>query len=283
MTAHARIFPSVTEGKKMISTDIVSTAENNLIVYEMPLNDAIRICLRLENLFQQYDKSVRDQSALATKNAMSAILKTLEVSDRPDIKSKLSQTLTQYSNALTLLARSAQIDAVKLQSTLKKLEALNHYLHTHHARIGESLRQNDFLSQIRSNLAIPGGACDYRLPAYMLWLNKSAQEKSADLKSWMDVFQPLRDIIETVLYLTRDSAPLKSMTTDNGFYLQALNPMVPCPLIRLAISTQLNLYPEFSAGKHRITIRFLSPNYFGAGKATQVHHAIPFQLACCKI
>lgn len=282
--SHHGLFTIYFDGcNTMIPTDTTSTAENNLIVYEMPLNDAIRICLRLENLFHQYDKSEINQSPLATKNAMSAILKILEVTDRPDIKSKLSQTITQYTNALTLLARSTQIDATKLQSTLKKLEASNHYLHTHHARIGEPLRQNDFLSQIRSNLTIPGGVCDYRLPAYMLWLNKSAEEKSTDLHTWMAVFQPLREVIETVLALTRNSAPLNPMTTDNGFYLQALNPLVPCHLIRLAISTNLNVYPEFSAGKHRITIRFLTPSYFGAGKATQVHEPIPFQLACCKI
>src|SRR3990167_8780482 len=146
---------------------------NTMIVYELPLNDAIRICLRLENLFHQFDKTVSATTPLLTRNAMNAVLKILDVTDRPDIKSKLSQTLTQYTNTCSELIHSPQIDVKRLQTTLQKLENLNQYLHTHHTRIGENLRQNDFLYQIRSNLVNPGGVCDYRLPAYMLWQNTS--------------------------------------------------------------------------------------------------------------
>jgi len=269
---------------QVIQAEITSITENNLITYEMPLNDAVRICLRLENLFQQFKKTVSNTaSALATKNAMNALLKILEVTDRPDIKSKLSQTLTQYANAFGQMSRSPQVDGARLQNTLRKLDGLNHYLHTHHSRIGDALRHNDFLYQIRSNLANPGGVCDYRLPAYMLWQNKSPEEKAKDLTSWMETFQPLRDIMEAVLQLTRDSTPLQSVTAENGFYLQPLNPMMPCHLVRVALPSQSNLYPEFSAGKHRLTIRFLIPSYFGTGKPTQTQASVIFQLACCKI
>lgn len=267
----------------MTQAEITSIAQNNLIIYEMPLNDAIRICLRLENLFQQFKKTASCTTALATKNAMNALLKTIEVTERPDIKSKLSQTLTQYATVFSQMRKSPQIDNARLQTTLKKIDSLNHYLHTHHTRIGESLRQNDFLTQIRSNLANPGGVCDYRLPAYMLWQNKSSAEKSKDMASWMEVFQPLREIMETILQLTRDSNKLQTVTTENGFYLQPLNPATPCHLVRVALPGQTNMYPEFSVGKHRLTIRFLTPNYFGSGKPSQATGSTQFQLACCKI
>ncbi|MCX7121975.1 MAG: cell division protein ZapD [Gammaproteobacteria bacterium] len=263
--------------------EITKSTEKNLIIYEMPLNDAIRICLRLENLFQQFEKTAACTSLLNTKSAMNALLKILEVTDRPDIKSKLSQTLTQYATAWGQLVRSKQVDPQRLQSTLKKLDSLNHYLHTHHARIGEPLRQNDFLHQIRSNLANPGGACDYRLPAYMLWQNKAAGEKSKDLSLWIENFKPLLDITETLLQLTRESTPLQPAIAENGFHLQTLNPTTPCHLVRVALPSTTNLYPEFSAGKHRLSIHFSSPSYFGNGKPTQTQDAIPFQLACCKI
>jgi cell division protein ZapD len=85
------------------------------------------------------------------------------------------------------------------------------------------------------------------------------------------------------MQLTRDSTPLQPTAADNGFYLTPLNPATPCHLVRVALPAQTNLYPEFSAGKHRLTIRFLAPSYFGAGKATQTTDAVAFQLACCKI
>lgn len=263
--------------------EVTTTTELNLITYELPLNDAVRIALRLENLFHQFEKTAKCTTLLSTKNAMNALLKILEVTDRSDLKSKFSQTLTQYANAFAQLTNSPAIDKSRLQKTLKKIDGLNQYLHTQYARIGEPLRQNDFLSQIHSNLGNPGGVCDYRLPAYTLWQNRPPAEKEKDLKQWMTLFQPLRDITETVLQLTRESTPMQSVTADNGFYLQPLNPLSPCHLVRVALPAGTHLYPEFSAGKHRLTIRFLSPSYFGTGKPTSVQQSITFQLACCKI
>lgn len=262
---------------------ITTTTQESFITYEMPLSDATRVCLQLENLFQQFDTTVVCTSELTTKNAMNALLKVLEVTDRPDIKSKLSQTLAQYASTLTQFNRAPQVDAQRLHQALKKIETLNHYLHTHHMRIGEPLRQNDFLSQIHSNLINPGGVCDYRLPAYMLWQNKSPAEKTKDLTDWMNIFQFLRDITDLILQLTRDSSPLETVTAIGGFYLQPLNPNAPCQLVRVALPATMNLYPEFSVGKHRLTIRFLTPSYFGSGKSAQTQAAIHFQLACCKI
>ena len=99
----------------------------------------------------------------------------------------------------------------------------------------------------------------------------------------METFQPLQEISEAILQLTRDSTPLQSATAESGFYLQPLNPNAPCHLVRIALPSETSLYPEFSAGKHRLTIRFLSPSYFGPGKSTQTQGSISFQLACCKI
>jgi cell division protein ZapD len=267
----------------MTTAEITKTTQHNQIIYEMPLTDAVRICLRLENLFDQFDKTIHDASTIGTKNAMNAILKTLEVTDRPDLKSKFSQTLTQYGNAFSQLSRSPQLDKTRLLTTIKKIDSMIQYLHGHHAKIGEPLRQNEFLSQIRSNLTNPGGVCDYRLPAYMLWQNKPHTEKTKDLMGWMEIFKPLREISEAILELTRGSTTMETVTAENGFYLQPLNPSTPCHLVRVAIPTNMNLYPEFGAGKHRLTIRFLEPSYFGSGKSTQAQKPFSFQRACCKI
>ena len=265
------------------TAEITKIASQGLIVYEMPLSDAMRICLRLENLFQQFDLCVNCTSSLAGKNAIDAILKILEVTDRPDIKSKLSQTLTQYTNALSQFRNSPVVHTPKLQQTLEQLEKLNYGLQSQHTRIGEAVRHNEFLSQVRVNLSNPGGVCDYRLPAYQLWQNKPDAEKTNDLHIWIETFRALREIITLLLQLTRESTPLAPIVTEDGFHLQTLNPATHCHLIRVAISPELHVYPEFGAGKHRVTIRFLTPVYSGAGKSIQAKNKISFQLACCKI
>lgn len=263
--------------------EVTTTTETNLITYELPLSDATRIALRLENLFIQFHKTSGCTTPLSTKTAMNALIKILEVIDRADLKSKFSQTLTQFSNTLNQLTNSPKIDRAKLQKTVSRLEGAIQYLHSQPGRIGDTLRQNEFLAQIGSNIANPGGVCDYRLPAYQLWQNKSAAEKSKDLKSWMNDIEPLREVTQLLLSLMRESTPLENVIAENGFYSQALNPFIPCQLVRVALPTTSNLYPEFGAGKHRLTIRFLNPNDFGKSKPTQAANNLPFQLACCKI
>ncbi len=260
-----------------------SNTIRDMIIYELPLNDATRMCLQLENLFHQFDTAIASHSALNIKNAVTALLKILEVAERPDIKSKLCQTLTQCSATLDLLSRSPQVDKQRLQTTLKKLELLNNRLNNLQHRIGEPLRENEFLHQIRSNLGNPGGVSDYKLPAYLLWQKKSHAEQGADLKNWMQHFVDLREIVESILLVTRESTPLQNENAENGFYHQTLNPNTTYLLVRVAIPTQLNLYPEFGAGKHRLTIRFLTPSYHGAGRPTQPQQNITFQLSCCKL
>jgi len=260
-----------------------SSVINDVIVYELPLNDAARMCLQLENLFHQFDAAISTHSELSMKNAVTALLKILEVSERPDIKSKLCQTLMHFTTTQDQLNRSPQVDKQRLQTTLKKLDTLNHRLNNVHQRIGETLRENEFLHQIRSNLANPGGVSDYRLPAYLLWQKKSCDEKINDLKNWMQHFQDLREIVESILLVTRESTPLQAEIAENGFYHQNLNPSAPCYLVRVALPTQLNLYPEFGAGKHRLTIRFLTPSYHGNGRPSQAQQNVSFQLSCCKL
>ncbi|WP_280123488.1 cell division protein ZapD [Coxiella endosymbiont of Ornithodoros amblus] len=73
------------------------------ITYEQPLNEPMRICLRLEHLFRQLHEHISEPALAASHLAMLALLKALNVIDRPDLKTKLTQTLTQQIiNAFTI-------------------------------------------------------------------------------------------------------------------------------------------------------------------------------------
>ncbi len=253
------------------------------IIYELPLNEAIRVCLRLENLFQEFDIASRAKTVLESRQAMAALLKIIEVVDRPDIKSKLSHTLTQYTTALSQLKQSPQVDTGRLTKTLAKLTALNHNLHTNHQRLDEALRHNEFLYQIRTQFSSPGGATNDRLPGYYLWQQQPAEVKSRELQHWISTFDNLRNIVKTIMQLTRDSAPFQATVADNGFYHKIFNPSQPYQLARIKLPVQQNLFPEFGAGKHRLTIRFLSPEYHDKGRSKQTNLNVPFEISFCKL
>lgn len=256
--------------------------DSTLIIYESPLNEAMRLCLRLESLFQQFDSAIADSHA-SQKNAMIALLRIWETTDRPDLKSKLGQTISQYTITLNQLSKQPLIDHDKLSHTLDTLEQLNQQLHNSYTRLDETLRRNEFLYNLRFNLSNPGGLAPDKTPALNLWLRKYPQEQINDLCQWIKPFDNLRALSTTLLQVTRDSTPLNQTKAESGFYHQTLDTSGNFQLIRIALPVTQNLYPEFGHGKHRLTIRFVTPEYFGKGRPKQTDQSFHFLLSCCKI
>lgn len=259
------------------------TTDIDTITYEQPLNDPMRICLRLEHLLTQLHRNKADPRIDSSKASITAILKMLDVINRPDLKSKLTQSLTQHATTLAQLEQFPEVDPDRLKEILTKLDSLIVSLHGNRSRIGEQIRKNAFLNQVRINLGNPGGTCPFSNPAYALWLRKPNGERLKDLQTWADEFKELGDIVEIILKLTRNNSPSQKLVAQNGFYHQNLNPALPCEMIRVHIPMMLGVFPEFSVGRHRLTIRFLTPNYHGNGHPKQVRGDIEFELSCCRI
>ena len=55
---------------------------NNTIIYEQPLNELIRVCLRIEQLFLQIDHQMVDTSMIGTRTLVASIINLLQLVDR---------------------------------------------------------------------------------------------------------------------------------------------------------------------------------------------------------
>jgi cell division protein ZapD len=251
------------------------------IIFELPLSDHTRICLRLEQLLEQLQYNMHIPAEMNSDLALTALLKMLDVIDRPDLKSRLTQALTQNVVLLSQLESSPNVDQQRLKDLLNKLDQLLSSLYQNRSRIGESLRSNEFLSQLRLQQGTPGGICSYKVPAYSLWIKKPSNERLRDLEIWVSEFQELFEIVKLLLKLTREGSSVQTLVAGQGFYQQNLDANTACHLISVSLSAKSGLYPEISAGKHRLTIRFLIPNFYD-GRAVQAQHDVPFQLCCGK-
>lgn len=258
-----------------------SLAEKN-IIFEQPLNEHLRICLRLEQLILQLNDYLKDHSTRGSQMALITLLRLMDVLDRPDLKSKLMQMLTQYATTLGQLERFPQVDAKRLQAILEHLDKLINHLHRLPGRIGEALRNNDFINQLRPQLSNPGGIFLYHVPMLALWLKQPAELRAKELGQWADALQPLPEIANLVLDLARNSTPAQTITAQHGFHHQNLDSTLPCQLIRVIVPIELGVYVEISAGIHRLSLRFVKPNYLTGERAKQVADPITFLLACCK-
>ena len=255
------------------------------ITFEHPLNECTRICLRLEYLFTQFHKriSTPNFSASSARVAIDILIEMLNVIDRPDLKTRLTQTLTQNATTLNNLQQLPQINQKHLRSILGTLEPLINQLHSTHTKIAEPLRNNDFLNAVRTQIHNPGGVCDFALPVFALWLTQDPQQIKLQLNTWFKEFNLLEKISKIILELTRESTLPEKMIAPDGFYQRTLNPATPCQLIRITVATRLNVYPELSVGKHRLSIHFLETQYMDGKRFGIRQQGVGFELSCCRI
>ena len=136
------------------------------ITFEQPINEPVRLWLRLEHLFSQLDDNLPVETEWGSRVALSAILEIMNVIDRPDLKTKLTKALSQHSAKLAQLEKSPQVNREKLREVLNELDRLTETLFTMPGKIAQILRENDFLNAIRQYSYNPGGACNFCLPAY---------------------------------------------------------------------------------------------------------------------
>jgi cell division protein ZapD len=251
------------------------------IIFEQPLNEHIRICLRLEYLFSAANSFIIQDSQWGSRMALSSILEILSVIDRPDLKSRLGQALNQYVNYLLLLEKQPGVDKEKLNHTLQELEGMIDFLHTNQGKIGHELRDNEFLFTIQQRLYTPAGTCAFCVPAYHSWLEMPIDVRKKQLTEWIRPFNQIKSMIDLLLKITRESATLHKVVAEAGFYQMSLDPAIPYQMIRIELPASLCLYPEISSGKHRLTVHFFEVNVHG--RSTQTKQNVQFELACCKI
>jgi cell division protein ZapD len=253
------------------------------ITYEQPLNEHTRVCLRLEHLFEQIGTNLTEASEWSSRIAVLTILETVNVIDRPDLKTKLTKALTQHAATLTQLEILPQVDGNKLRSILNELDRLIDQLYATQGKLGQNLRNNEFLNTIRQHLYNPGGAVNFSNPAFQLWLQQPSLNRIHDLKVWFKELDQLRDVVNLLLQLTRQSSLPLEKHADNGFYQQALDPNSSCEMVRVSLPINTNIYPEIAVGRHRLVIRFLESNCHELGRSKQCDYALKFKLTCCSL
>lgn len=257
----------------------MSSAE---IIYEQPLNELVRVCLRLEQLFLQTDSLLTSADSIHFSHLLTChIVYILNILDRPDLKSKFSQEFQRLIEHFSRLKNSPKISKEKLNKTLTKLEALKSYFLNFSGKICSELRDNEFMSQIRLNLLSHSGGSLIDAPAYYHWLQQDPLEKQKTIQQWIQSFQKTRDATQLLLDIVRNSSEPQKVIAENGFYHQTLNTQLPCQLIRAILPKNLNLYPEISAGRHRLSIRWMILNINERSKQTEDN--IPFKLTCCTV
>ena len=252
------------------------------ILYEQPLNERVRTFLRLEYLFKQAAHHLSRDSEWDSRATLICILDMLAIFGNTNLKSEVLKELERHSSNLKRHEQNPDIDHTHLHGLLDKITAHMDSMHQINGQIASELRSSEFLLSIRQRSAIPGGTCDFDLPAFHYWLKQPAKNRSRDLASWLGNFDEIGQSIQLILSLTRESTPMKPTLAQGGIFQRSLDPNLPFQLVRIALPAGLPYYAELSGGRHRFTVRFLQFSITG-DRSQQTDQDVEFDLACCVI
>ena len=252
-----------------------------MIEYEYPLNERIRTLLRLEDLGARLAYFCSGEHSLDHFAAISTLFELQEVISRSDLKVDLLQELERQSQAIEAYRDMPDVSPEALDGALAEIRDAVAAMHRVPGKISQHLRENEWLMGIRSRATIPGGMCPFDLPSYHYWLNCPAEQRRADIESWLLPLRPIQDAILIILRLLRSSSTAEAYTAHNGSY-QLGTSNRKAQMLRLRIAHGQSVVPEISANRHLINIRFLLPDT-SSGRPRLVQRDIGFDLTFCNL
>ena len=248
-----------------------------MITYEYPLNERVRILMRMENLFIKFSHFAQQHEALDHHAALLALFEILEVA-RGDLKSDLIQELERQKHTLEPLRNNPGVKSEALEDVLRNITHTITQLHGLPGKIGQHLRDNEWVMNIKQRAGIPGGVCEFDVPSYHYWLSIKPEIRSENLREWMAPFDPLKSAIEIILKILRESGQPTRQIAPQGAYQQMASGRL-AQMLRVSLDEDLPCFPEISANKYAINIRFTALG--GVARPKVCDTQVDFSLTLC--
>jgi cell division protein ZapD len=252
-----------------------------VIQYEYPFNERIRTLLRLEDLFEKSAYFSGLDGAQEHHAALLTLFEMIEVASRADLKLDLIQELERQRQTLLGFRNNPEISEEALSGALYEIEGASAALLAMQGKMGQYLRDNDWLMSIKSRAAIPGGVCEFDVPSYHYWLNRKVEERREALDEWIRPMFPLRDGLSIVLRLLRASGRPERVLARGGLYQQMLGG-TQSQMVRISLPVDSRSIPEISANKYALNVRFslIEP---GSYKPKMSDRDVEFEMLFCNL
>ncbi|MBU4612349.1 cell division protein ZapD [Achromobacter sp. GG226] len=253
-----------------------------MIVYEYPFNERVRNLLRLEDQLDRLGFFLEQEDPRAHHAALSTLFEITDAvmrgTGRSDVRSELLHELERQRQSLQALREHPQVEPGLLDAMLDRLQHVVNNLSSQ-ARPADSMRQHEWLGSLRSRLVIPGGVCEFDMPSYYAWQQRPVAERLADLEQWCAPLAPLREALSLTLEMLRGNGEAETTVAPGGVYQQVPNGKA-YQLLQVRLPDDTRLFPEISANKYSISIRFATLED-GQSKPQPVTYDVPFRMVLC--
>jgi len=237
--------------------------------------------MRLEDL---YRRAIFFSQQTAPPDHHAALLALFEIADvaaRADLKTDILQELERQRQLLAPLKHNPAIEAAALDALLREIDGINSSLLAQTGKVGQHLRDNEWLMAIKQRTAIPGGVSEFDLPAYHYWLNVDPSARQADLQNWLEPLLPIHSGLSIILRLLRENGKTSPHTAYHGVFQLMLTTAKIAQLLRLAVPVDFPCVPEISANKYALNIRFIG--IAGMDRGSVYGGDVDFDLTFCNL
>jgi len=257
----------------------LSKVQIRVVLYEYPCNERVRALLRVEHLFNRLFFFAEGEDPRYQQVAVATLFDVLDICDRTDLRGSILQDLERQRVTLAALRQHPGVNPEALENMLGEIQAVSGDLGAQ-GRIGQVLRDNEWLASLRGRVAVPVGSSQVDMPSYFAWQLKPYDDRMRDLQQWINPFMPLFRSLSLSLRLLRDAGDVVDVEARQGAYQEMLGGKT-FQLLRAWVDPALGVFPEMSANKYVIWVRFASPDY--DLKPQAVTRDIPFKLARCNV
>ncbi len=228
-----------------------------MVLYEYPFNESIRTMLRLEHLFDRLGQLAPRDAAVDHHYAIATLFEIMEVASRADLKSDLLKDLERQKAQLNSYRGNPSISEEALNEVVAKIDHAYTGLNELPGKAGHALTSNEWLMSIRSRISIPGGTCEFDLPAYYAWQQHEPAQRRADLARWIALLLPLAEALTVLLGLLRDSGVAQRVTAPAGHFQQSLPAGRSYHLMRVRLDAAGGLVPEITGHRLMVSVRLM--------------------------
>ena len=250
-----------------------------MILYEYPFNESIRTMLRLEHLFDRLGQLMAGDAPVDHHYAIATIFEVMDVGSRADLKSDLLKDLERHRLQFNGYRGNPAISEEALDQVIERIDHAFGRLNQVSGKAGAALTSNEWLMSIRSRISIPGGTCEFDLPAYYAWQQFDPQRRRADLLQWTSSLMPLAEALQVLLGLLRDSGVAHRVVASGGQYQQSLPPGRIYHLLRVRLGADDDVVPEISGHRLMVLIRLMRQDTEGRLRPSVTDQS--FELTLC--
>lgn len=249
--------------------------------YDFPFNERVRSLLRMEDLFARVIDNIDSTQDDHHFLALQSLLQLVDVVDRAEIKLDLLQELARQKSVMLTLKEKQIIEAEKIDLLVNDIDEISTKIQEDNTKLGQHMRVNEWLMSIKQRMMIPGGISKIDMPSFQHWMMAPAKKRREDLAHWLKPLLPVQQAVYIVLHILRGSGKTKSEIATDGNYHQLLGGNKPSQMLRIQLPADAPYYPEVSANKYAINIRFhLLDN---TNKPQKFEQDVQFHLTLCNL